>query len=68
MNADEFYEDFKDALKYLGLSWGQKDLAQVCFDGGSFCLSYGGRKTLVQLPSAQSQVQPPAAPTLPPQP
>ena len=50
MNADEFYEDFKDALKYLGLSWGQKDLAQVWLEGGSFCLAYGGRETRVRLP------------------
>lgn len=58
MNADEFYEDFKDALKYLGLSWGQKDLAKVWFEGGSFCLTYGGRETRVRLPSATSSTQP----------
>lgn len=66
MNADDFYEDFKDALKYLGLAWGDKHLAQVRLTAGAFCLSYGGRETRMNLPCAQSDTQPPDSPTLQP--
>lgn len=63
MNADDFYQDFKDALEYLGLPWGQKQQALVWLDGEAFCLAYGGRETRVRLPRAASTSKPPAPPT-----
>lgn len=63
MNADEFYEDLKKALDYLGLAWGQKHWAEVWMDGNRFCLAYGGRVTQLLLPCAGPTPQPPAPPT-----
>ena len=41
MLASDFYEEFKDALKYLGLKWGEMDLAQVSVINDKFIMSYG---------------------------
>lgn len=29
MNAEEFYEEFKETLKFLGVGWGDKHLVTV---------------------------------------
>jgi hypothetical protein len=44
MTADEFYNEFKDALKYLGVTWGDKHLVEVSTDGKEFTLKCAGRK------------------------
>lgn len=40
MNADFFYEEFKAALKFLGLEWGQKELATVTVADGCLVITY----------------------------
>lgn len=41
MNAETFYEEFKAALTYLGVSWGDKEQVAVCVDGSKFCMTKG---------------------------
>jgi hypothetical protein len=53
MNADEFYEGFKDALAYLGLAWGQKDLATVHIEGDRLVVSHGAYSATIQLPKPE---------------
>lgn len=45
MNGDQFYEEFKNALKCLGLSWGDMALVQVCVVDQRLAFSFG-EKTL----------------------
>lgn len=49
MTADVFYEQFKDALKFLGVSWGQMELVTVTCDGG-ITFSYDGRSVSLDIP------------------
>lgn len=41
MNADELYEKMKDALRFFGLSFHQKDLVTVKFGNGCVQFVYG---------------------------
>lgn len=54
MNACEFYENFKEALDYLGLRWGNMALATVSIDGNKFTLSYGDKSATVTVQQVQS--------------
>lgn len=44
MNAEDFYEHLKDALRFLGVSWGDKHLVAVSIVGGSVRLAYEGKE------------------------
>ena len=44
MNGEDFYEEFKEALKFIGLRWGEKDKATIEIWNGSIVISYGFRK------------------------
>lgn len=48
-NGNDFYEEFKDALRYVGLSWNQKDLAEVKIEGDQVCVTYYGRQARIKL-------------------
>jgi hypothetical protein len=50
MNAEEFYEEFKTALDFLGAGWGNKDAVKVWLDNGRLCLAYGGKEARLSLP------------------
>lgn len=43
MNAEDFYAEFKSALNYLGLAWGEKELAICKVAGGIFYVSYADK-------------------------
>ena len=47
MNADEFYEDFKNTLDFLGLRWGEKHLAKVSVRGDSIIFSYENKSVSI---------------------
>jgi len=49
MNADDFYEHFKDALKYLGLDWGELDQAIVSIVDGKFIMTTAGRSCILEI-------------------
>lgn len=45
MNAEQFYNEFKFSLQYLGLKWGEMDKANVKIQGDQIVMEYGNRKT-----------------------
>ena len=47
MNADDFYEEFKNALDFLGLQGGHKELALVSIKGESIVFSYGTKSARI---------------------
>ena len=49
MNAEDFYEHFKDALKYLGLTWGEMDQAVVQIINGKFTVTAAGKSCTLEL-------------------
>lgn len=49
MNAELFYTHFKDALKYLGLSWGEMDQAVVSIVDGKFTVTAAGKSCTLEL-------------------
>lgn len=51
MNAEDFYEEFKNALNFLGLGWSQKHLAKVFIKDGAFWMCYGSRTVSLKLPT-----------------
>ena len=44
MNADQFYDEFNNCLNYLGLKWGEKELATVSIKDGWVVMSYDSRQ------------------------
>ena len=44
MNAEQFYQSYKDALDYLGVSWGDKADAAVRLVGNEVRMEYCGRE------------------------
>ena len=49
MNGADFYEHFKDALKYLGLSWVEMDQAVVRIIDGKFTVTAAGKSCTLEL-------------------
>lgn len=49
MTLEALYQDMKDALDFLGLAWGEKELATVTLDRDELVISYGGRSCRVQI-------------------
>ncbi len=49
MNAEDFYQELKDALDYFGLSWRDKNLVALTLVNDGVMLSYLGRSVLVKL-------------------
>lgn len=47
---EELYQEMKDALKYLGLSFHQMHAVEVTLRGHCIVFSYGGRSCTVVLP------------------
>ena len=44
MNAEDFYEFFKDALKYLGVTWDEKANVTVTISGKSIRFACHGKE------------------------
>lgn len=49
MTLDALYQDMKDALAFLGLSWHEKDQPVVTIDGNELVISHGGRSCRVEI-------------------
>jgi hypothetical protein len=49
MDAEEFYIEYKAALVYLGISWGDKSDVAVWVQGGYFIMSANGKQAHIKL-------------------
>lgn len=49
MNAEEFYEEMKAGLKFLGLAWGEMNLCKVWVDSGTFHMKYGNKTVAIEV-------------------
>jgi len=50
MNADVFYEDFKNALKHLDVPWGTMELVEVTAKDGNLYFTRDNRTVVLHLP------------------
>jgi len=48
MNAEDLYQHIKDALRFLGLDFHQKEKMTVEFHHGSVSFSYGGKSITIK--------------------
>lgn len=55
MNAEEFYQEFKDALDFLGVGFHGKDEVEVWLTDGKFCLALAGKEARVSLPTTEPE-------------
>lgn len=49
MDGEEFYQEFKNALDYLGVSWGEKEKVQVWVADGLLWLRHGPRTVRLEI-------------------
>jgi hypothetical protein len=49
MNAADFYENFKDALKYLGVDWGEMDQVVVNIVDGKFVMTAANKSCTLEM-------------------
>lgn len=54
MDGEAFYEEFKAALYYFGLSWGQKDQVTVFVMDGCLWFRHGTRSVRLELPAEKA--------------
>ncbi len=52
MNGYDFYEEFKNSLAFLGLTWGDKACVKVSTKGDSIIFSYGNKSARIVVGSA----------------
>lgn len=50
MNAEQLYQEMKDALDYFGLSFHEKDKMVVTIEGNQIVFSYNNRSISVTIP------------------
>jgi hypothetical protein len=50
MDADQFYEKFKDAIVWFGLGWNEKHLIRVRISGNQLCFEHGGTEIRMTIP------------------
>jgi hypothetical protein len=55
MNAQEFYEYFKDALDYLGPGFRGMDEVIVCVQDNKFILMGGDKEASINLPERKAK-------------
>lgn len=55
MNAEEFYEAFKEALDYLGVGFHGKEQAVVAICGNKLTLTAGNRSAALSIPIEQGE-------------
>lgn len=51
MNGEDFYESFKDALKYVGLSFGEMSSGYIYVENDTVCVTYYDRTACITLPT-----------------
>lgn len=49
LNGDWFYEEFKDALRTLGLNWGEKHLVTIEVKDGEITFRGNGRSIIIEV-------------------
>lgn len=49
MDAEEFYLEYKAALTYLGVAWGDKSDVAVWVQDGYFIMSANGKQAHIKL-------------------
>lgn len=47
MNAEQFYERFKEAIKFIGYSWGEKEEIEIFIESEHLCLKSNGTKVSI---------------------
>ena len=57
MNAADFYEHFKDALNYLGLSWGDMDQVVVDIVDGRFVMTTANKSCTLEITKLQAALK-----------
>lgn len=56
MNAEQFYDEFKDMLRFLGPGWSGRELINVQIVNGKFVMSYGAKSVSILLLREASSV------------
>ncbi len=51
MNADFFYDKFKEAVNFFGLSWGEKHFILVRVSGDQLCFKHDGTEIRITIPT-----------------
>ena len=49
MNGEEFYAEFKEALRYLGVEWGNKEVVTMKLVPDAIVLHYGHREARIYM-------------------
>jgi hypothetical protein len=49
MNAADFYEHFKEALKYFGVAWGEMDQVVVDIVDGKFVMTAANKSCILDV-------------------
>jgi hypothetical protein len=50
MNADIFYDKFREAVNFFGLSWGEKHYIRVRVSENQLCFEHDGTEIRVTIP------------------
>lgn len=53
MNGYDFFEEFKNSLTFLGLTWGDKAVVDVSVKGDSIIFSYGNKSARIVIGSKE---------------
>ena len=48
MNAEQFYEEFKASLSYLGVRWGDMAQVEVWVEDDTFYMALDGKQTSLE--------------------
>ena len=57
MNAQDFYEGFRESLDYLGAGFHCKDQVDVWIENGKFCMTRNGVDIRLPIPPEQPENQ-----------
>jgi hypothetical protein len=49
MNGEDFYEEFKDVLRYFGLSWSDKEQVKVYVEHSRLVFEFDNKKCTMEL-------------------
>lgn len=50
MNAENFYEEIKAGLRFLGLAWNEMNLCEVWVEDKMFHMQYGNKCVYFEVP------------------
>lgn len=49
MTLDEFYEEMKNALRFFGLHFGEKEEVQISAENGAITLAHGNKTITISV-------------------